>query len=159
MIIKDTDPNFKNLLKSFAVIDSIEIKAGHFEKQGKSTKRKNGKADNVLLAIIHNTGSPQRKIPARPFTKPAFDKNQSKYNNIIDKTINSFLEKRNFQSLERNCNLLGKLMQQDIQHEIENFQGAPLKPLTIKRKGSSKPLIDTGEMKNDTDYLTTFNKK
>lgn len=152
MLEKDNDPGFKNLIKSFQAINNIEIKAGHFEKNGKSSARKNSKADNVLLAIIHNVGSPSKKIPARPFTRPAFDRNENKYNNIIDKTINSFLDKKDYQSLKRNLNLLGKTMQQDIQQEIRNLKKPELKPLTIKRKGSSKLLIDTGEMLNETDY-------
>jgi hypothetical protein len=152
MVEKDTDPGFKNLIKSFKIINNIEIKAGHFEKNGKSSVRKEGKADNVLLAIVHNVGSPSKNIPARPFTAPAFDKNINKTNNLLDKTINSFLDKRNYQSLERNLNLLGKTMQQDIQQEIRDLKEPSLKPLTIKRKGSSKLLIDTGEMLNATDY-------
>lgn len=152
MVEKDTDPGFKNLIKSFKAISNIEIKAGHFEKNGKSSARKKGKADNVLLAIVHNVGSPSKKIPARKFTAPAFDKNINKTNNLLDKTINSFLDKRNYQSLERNLNLLGKTMQQDIQQEIRDLKEPALKPLTIKRKGSSKLLIDTGEMLNATDY-------
>ena len=152
MLEKDTDPEFKNLIKSFQAISNIEIKAGHFEKNGKSSARKKGKADNVLLAIVHNVGAPSKKIPARPFTAPAFDKNINKTNNLLDKTINSFLDKRDFQSFKKNLNLLGKTMQQDIQQEIRDLKEPALHPLTIKRKGSSKLLIDTGEMLNATDY-------
>ena len=38
---------------------------------------------------MHNVGSPSKKIPARKFTAPAFDKNINKTNNLLDKTINS----------------------------------------------------------------------
>ena len=152
MITKDTDPGFKNLIKSFQIINNIEVKAGHFEKNGKSSVRKKGKADNILLAMVHNTGSPSKKIPARKFTAPAFDKNINKTNNLLDKTINSFLDKRDYLSLERNLNLLGKTMQQDIQQEIRDLKEPALKPLTIKRKDSSQPLIDQAEMINFTDY-------
>ena len=43
-------------------------------------------------------------------------------------------------------------MQQDIQQQIRDLKDPVLKPLTIKRKGSSKLLIDEAEMINFTDY-------
>ena len=41
---------------------------------------------------------------------------------------------------------LGEMTKGDVQTEIRSGDFAPLKPATIKRKGSSRPLIDTGQM-------------
>ena len=42
---------------------------------------------------------------------------------------------------------LGIKAQGDIQAEITSLSSPPNSPVTIKLKGSSKPLIDTGEMR------------
>jgi hypothetical protein len=40
----------------------------------------------------------------------------------------------------------------DIQHEITVLRHPPNAPATIRAKGSSKPLIDTGEMRQSVTY-------
>jgi hypothetical protein len=51
---------------------------------------------------------------------------------------------------------VGQLVKSDMQGRIER-NSPPFKELadeTIKRKGSSKPLIDTSQMKNSITYAT-----
>jgi hypothetical protein len=40
----------------------------------------------------------------------------------------------------------------DVQAYMVNGKFAPLKAKTIKRKGSSKPLIDTGQLRQSITY-------
>lgn len=47
---------------------------------------------------------------------------------------------------------LGLTIVGDIKHKIANGNFAPLKEATIKRKGSSKPLIDTGEFRQRMNF-------
>ena len=49
---------------------------------------------------------------------------------------------------------LGILAKGDIQQSIVDLRDPPNAASTIRAKGSSNPLIDTGEMKNSVDYET-----
>jgi hypothetical protein len=47
---------------------------------------------------------------------------------------------------------LGIMAQGDIQGEITSLSTPPNAPSTIRRKGSSNPLIDSGEMRGAVTY-------
>ena len=47
---------------------------------------------------------------------------------------------------------LGILAQGDVQSTITSLSSPPNSPVTIKLKGSSSPLIDTGEMRARVSY-------
>ncbi|WP_252715295.1 hypothetical protein [Acinetobacter junii] len=48
--------------------------------------------------------------------------------------------------------ILGMQAAADVQMYMVNGKFAPLKAKTIKRKGSSKPLIDTGQLRQSITY-------
>jgi len=156
IIEKDTDPNFNHLQDIMKYIDGHIVKAGYIENKSKN-KRKKGKADNVLLATVHNLGSPKRKIPARPTMAPAFDKNQETYNKMTDNAIYNTISQKNKRTFDQQFGQVGIKMQNDIQQEIRTIEKPKLKQATIKRKGSSKPLIDGGEYIQATTFVTGKN--
>jgi hypothetical protein len=55
-------------------------------------------------------------------------------------------------TLDQTLNKLGILAQGDIQQEITDLRDPPNAPATIKAKGSSNPLIDTGEMRSKVTW-------
>jgi hypothetical protein len=48
---------------------------------------------------------------------------------------------------------MGNFLVGAVRKQIRNGHFVPLKPATIRRKGSSKPLIDTGQMMNGVTYV------
>ena len=89
-------------------------------------------------AAIHNFGT--KDIPARPFmdeAAQAFEAAESQvatiYRRAIESTDASIANQR-----------VGALYAQKIRESIRNGNFAALDKNTVKRKGSSKPLIDTG---------------
>lgn len=48
--------------------------------------------------------------------------------------------------------LMGEGIKGQVQQTIRDVSGPPLKPATVKRKGFSKPLVDTGNLLNSIDY-------
>ena len=52
----------------------------------------------------------------------------------------------------RSLDLMGVRAQGGIQKRIAAGIAPPLDPATIKRKGSSKPLIDTGQLRSSITY-------
>lgn len=98
----------------------------------------------AMIAAVHEYGAPEHGIPERPFLLVAIQKNRQKYvrlNRInLVKMLHGQMDEG--QALGQ----LGEMAKGDVQLEIRNGDFTPLNPATIKRKGSSRPLIDTGQM-------------
>jgi hypothetical protein len=53
---------------------------------------------------------------------------------------------------QRVLGIMGEDIKGGLQESINNFTDPPLSPVTIARKGFSKPLIDTSHMLNSITY-------
>lgn len=89
-------------------------------------------------------------IPERPFLANAMRSNAASYRAAMKTSAAKIL--RGEAKLEGVLQKLGILAQGDIQEEITNLRSPPNSPVTIARKGSSNPLIDTGEMRGAVTY-------
>lgn len=109
-----------------------------------------GAASSFVInkAIWNEFGT--RHIPERPFLRRAMSGNRSKYGLFLAARAKDIVEQRD--TCERVINQLGLLAVGDIQHEITALRTPPNAPATIKAKGSSNPLIDTGEMRQSVTY-------
>lgn len=96
------------------------------------------------VAAIHEFGAPGANIPARPFIGPTVKRQKKEWSKIISHFIPKVVEGKMtaFDVLD----LVGRVAAGEIQTTISTIYSPPLSPATIKRKGSSKPLIDTGLM-------------
>lgn len=83
-------------------------------------------------------------IPARPFMSTAFDNNRQRINQVIQGQYDQILEGNS--TTRRSLNLIGLFMTDLIQVRIRDITTPPNSPVTIALKGSSKPLIDFGQM-------------
>ena len=84
-------------------------------------------------------------IPERPFMRNALRNNRGKYRNALRTSARKILLGET--SLSTVLGKLGALVQGDIQMEITTLNSPPNSAVTIARKGSSKPLINTGAMR------------
>jgi len=99
---------------------------------------------NIDKAIWNEFGT-RRGIPERPFMRNAMRGNRKKYANAMKVSVKKILLGET--TLRVVLGKLGALAQGDIQNEITALRTPENAPATIKRKGSSNPLIDTGEMR------------
>jgi hypothetical protein len=107
--------------------------------------------DIAARAGVNEYGSIKQKIPSRPFTRQTFDRNHKKINNQIVKEYNAILNKK--QTSKKALIRLGLWYKALTQLTIRKGDFIDNKPATIKRKrGSSKPLIDTGQMVNSIEH-------
>lgn len=94
------------------------------------------------LGLIHEYGT--SRIPARPFLGPAIENNKDKIQtlnrDLLLQILHGQISKR--EALGR----LGAFGQGLVQKQIRETVSPPDAPSTIKAKGSSHPLIDTGQM-------------
>jgi len=108
---------------------------------------------NVELAVIHEFGAPEAGIPERSFIRSTFSKERAALKADLKVLLKRVLEGK----LEARAmfDLLGQRLVAAIQRRVRG-EGIPppLKQATIDRKGSSRPLIDTGRMMAALTYAT-----
>jgi hypothetical protein len=113
------------------------------------SSRKRQKVNNAELLFIHTKGSPIRGIPARPVLDPAIaaDGNRQAIAHELAESAKAILENNPTQATAR-LRRAGQAGQNAARAWFTDSRNnwAPNAPSTIRRKGSDKPLIDTGVM-------------
>lgn len=89
-------------------------------------------------------------MPSRPFLRKSVDENAGKINNFLQSTKADLLRGV---SAEQVLKEIGMFQKDLIQEKITEGSYAPNAVSTVKRKGSSKPLIDTGRMRQSVNYV------
>lgn len=85
------------------------------------------------------------KIPERAPLRSAFDKNVQKYQRATLRECKKAILLK--QTPQQAIGRVGEIVLADIVRGINRGLAPPLKASTIRRKRSSKPLIDTGQLK------------
>ena len=85
------------------------------------------------------------RIPQRSFMRSTFDKHQRTYLKMAADQAGRVIDGK--ATAAQAVGLIGEKYLADIRNEINAGIPPPLKPATVRRKGSSKPLIDTGQLK------------
>lgn len=98
----------------------------------------------AFVASVHEFGAPGVNIPARPFMRPTVNAKKDSWVNTVKKGIPKVVmgKATAFDVLD----LVGLQGAADVQEAISKVTSPPLSPITIARKGSAKPLVDTGQM-------------
>jgi len=118
-----------------------------------------GKADGdvIQIAVWNHYGT--QTIPERPFMSAAMRDNKAKYLAGMAKSAKSILEASvkgtpgaGATAMRQTLSRLGIAAQADIQGEITSLMSPPNAPSTIKQKGSSNPLIDSGQMRGAVSW-------
>lgn len=91
------------------------------------------------------------ELPMRSFIRATMDKNQEEYHAIATGLVKQIVDGSisKFEALS----LIGQKIEADIKRTIVTMKTPPLKPATIRRKGSSGLLQDTGLLKNSVRYV------
>lgn len=138
-VLKDIDPKALDRLRQRLVGDNRVVNVGVPE-----GKREEDGTPVAMIAAVHEFGSPSQGIPERPFLRVAVQRNRQKYVRL--NRINLVKMLRGQATAEQALGQLGEMAKGDVQTEIRSGVFTPLKEATKKRKGSSRPLIDTGQM-------------
>ena len=170
--VLDIDLGWKNLLKELRGLSKKEIKAGI---QGGKTK--DGTADLVTVATVQEFGAmifqhPKVKkdgsfanngrfakkskanfssthrsmgrliiIPERSFIRATFDEKSDEIGERAEAAVTAIINGAD-----------GQYIEGEIKRKIGSGPFTPNSPATIRKKKSSKPLIDTGHMRQSVRY-------
>ncbi len=147
------------LKKSIAKIDRDRsiVKVGLLGKNG--AKRRGESITNPELGIVHEFGT--SRIPARPFLRPAIQKNAAKYEQLLAAALKKAIAGE--MDYARGLGLIGQVAAADVKNYVT--QGEPIPPpnapATLRRKealtrrgskGSARTLVDTGRMVGAITY-------
>lgn len=104
----------------------------------------------VQLGAIHEFGSEDGRIPERSFLRGTMRAKQRDHNAIIRRLARSVTLGR--QAPTQALAQLGAVAAANVQEAISDGVPPPNAPSTIRRKGSSKPLIDTGALRQSITW-------
>lgn len=104
---------------------------------------------NVDLALWHEFGTEDGHLPERPFIRPVIDRGGKRYVAAIGKLM------QRGKDVQTALGIIGAKIAADIKNyvTIGNNIEPPNNPDTIKAKGSSRPLVDTGQMIGGVTWL------
>ena len=117
-------------------------KSGEFERSGRFVKRA---ASNFQTS--HQVAAYSVTIPARPFMRPAVAAGRNRWG----AELATMLAATNYDA-GRSLGLLGEQIAGEIRGSILAVTAPALAPQTVRRKGTSKPLVNTGHMLNSVDF-------
>jgi hypothetical protein len=149
--LREIDRGFDRLraLADAVAKEDHYAKAGVLEGNAKRVGDKKDELTNVELALIHEFGSPKANIPERSFIRGPFNANLQKYGEVMRGYVKRLYENR--LPVMQLLGLMGLRMANDMKAAIRTSSGGnePMVPnakSTIAKKGSSRPLVDTGQL-------------
>jgi phage gpG-like protein len=151
--IKDLDKGWRKLESYVRARDERRVTVGV---HGNKASRPGGEPDNVAVATIHEFGAViarggrTYRVPERSFIRSTVDAHAKKYTSLAARLAGRVLDGK--MDIEKALALLGQVVKADIIRAINRGIEPALAPSTIAQKGSSKPLIDTGALKQSLDY-------
>lgn len=105
----------------------------------------------IDLATVHEFGSKDGCIPQRSFMRSTCDGKKAAHANFITKLQGMVVD--GALSIKKALAQLGEVVSKDMVQTINRGLEPELKSATIRRKkGGSKPLIDTGRLKGSITY-------
>jgi hypothetical protein len=139
--------------KELAIWNSATLTVGIHEAEGSMVK---GSLTVAQIMTVHEFGSDDGRIPMRSWLRGWFDESQEQMSGLVrDMTKQIVKGKLKAKSaLAR----LGSIAVAELQARWARTPGdwAPLAESTIKRKKSSKPLIDTGQSRTSVTYTIRY---
>jgi phage gpG-like protein len=104
----------------------------------------------VDLATVHEFGSKDGRIPQRSFIRSTCDRKRHEHIKLTAELHSKIIEGK--LTIKQALLRLGEVVSKDMVEAINHGIEPKLKEATIKRKRSSKPLIDTGHLKGSVTH-------
>lgn len=99
-----------------------------------------------MVAAVNEFGNPANNQPPRPFFRNAISAHEKEWQDAAEKLAKGDADTADVLST------LGEVIANDIRESIRKLDAPPLSPVTVARKGFSKPLLDTSNMLNSISY-------
>ena len=148
---EEKDLGWEKIQKELKKFENGYTKIGFFSNGGDPSSNIAARAAvQEYGAKIKVFGRKESEIPSRPFMRMTFENNKNKISKLMQRLYDGILEGK--MTARRALKILGEWYVGQVKMTITTGTFAPLSPLTIKLKKSSKPLINTGEMRNSLQH-------
>ena len=134
----------KKLLAEINKLSKLRCKVGF--RAGEATEPDG--TDICDIAMWNEYGTSE--IPSRPFLAQSVDNHQAEIDGFCKSALTRLTQGASADQIMRT---VGAKQVALIQEEIVNGDFAPNAPSTIQKKGSDRPLIDTGHMRQSVAYV------
>lgn len=111
-----------------------------------ATNGRDGGLSNAMIAAVHEFGSPAQGIPERSFLRSTVTENADKYAKMEAEKVKEAIASGRMSTYDA-YSVIGNEAMNDVKLKIANGPFKALDEKTVERKGSSKPLIDTGALR------------
>lgn len=154
--VEDKDLGLNRIIRTLNKdLDGVVVKVGVQAKDKAVRRGKGGSIRNTdqplaVIAAIHEFGLGD--MPQRSFLRSAYDENLPMIDKMIQRVANGAVFGFGL-GTNAALNKLGNVVQGMVQRKIVDGPFVPNSPATIKRKKSSKPLIDTGHLRQSIRYV------
>lgn len=120
--------------------------------QGSTGAAKHPEADVPVAQVAAWMEYGTEHIPARPFLRQAFDRNEGRFRDAIKRAVSNMIDQRG--TLDAEQERLGQLAAQAVKEMIDRARewAKPLAAATVKAKGHARPLVDTGTMRESVSW-------
>lgn len=140
----DRDLGFADVKRAMQESSAYSVKVGVLQSAG-TYEDEHGKPVTVAqVAAWNEYGTSDGKVPSRPAFRLAADENRAKIaeaqSRLAQQVLDGKIDTRT--ALGR----LGLLVQGYVRKSIIDLRDPPNAPFTIKQKGSSNPLVDSGQL-------------
>jgi len=145
--LKDVDKGYRSLMRRLGNQKNAGVQVGVFGDGSDKTYE-----DGITvgyLAEIHEYGLGNN--PERSWLRAYVDANRDRIHEMLRVVAQEHLKKK--MPLEQGLNLVGLKIVGEIQQRIADGIAPPLTEATIRRKGSTTPLIDTGQFRSSISHL------
>jgi hypothetical protein len=154
-------PEGKRLLEQLRELSKLQVRVGY--QRGENTDEDSG-ADIADIAMWNELGTVN--MPSRPFMRDSVDNHAGEIQAFCEAQLRAIAG--GGQTAQGALNAIGSMQKGLVQNEIREGNFAPNsditinggwmrtpggKPFYVKGKGSNKPLIDTGRMRQSVNYV------
>lgn len=149
--IEFKDKGLKKLLDSVKGLDKMHVKVGVLASRGGNERTETGMTLIELMAT-HEFGAPSAGIPERRPIRKTFEDKEDELVELQEKLAKMVVT--NHLEPKKALTVIGSWAATEIKKTItEGPHLTPaLKPATIARKGSDRPLVDTGRLVGAVAY-------
>jgi hypothetical protein len=153
--VRDIDRGYKALVRALHASPKYAVEVGILPEDGAVADE-----DGITLAgyaTVNEFGSADGRVPQRSFLRSTVDENREKYLQMTARaaarSLSDSVLAQGDGAVERvlldELGRLGLRGERDVKRKIRDLRDPPNAPMTIKLKGSSNPLIDTGRMRRN----------
>jgi len=140
--IKDVDKGLITALQAVQRLEGLKTKVG--VQSGTPASADAAPLDMAQLAAVHEFGSSDGNIPARPFMAMTFANTTKARNKLISNLIRRVQDRRLRPS--QAIALLGEWYEGQVKKTVRDLRDPPNAASTVAAKGSSNPLVDEGRL-------------